>query len=66
MYVSGVYDDWFLSSKDELNLIFLNLKAKGIGVLSYFYYWSSSEGSGGLAWNQYFSGGNQYNINRRE
>lgn len=66
LHVSGGYDDWFLPSKDELNLMYLNLKTKGIGGLFYFYYWSSSEGSGSLAWTQYFSGGTQYNINRRD
>ena len=38
------YDDWFLPSKDELELINNNLfKANLGGLLRYEYYWSSSE-----------------------
>lgn len=39
-----VFDDWFLPSKDELNLIHTKLGKLGRGKLSGFY-WSSSEGS---------------------
>ena len=38
------FDDWFLPSKDELNLIHTKLGKLGRGNLSGFY-WSSSEGS---------------------
>lgn len=53
------YDDWFLPSKDELNLMFTNLKQNGIGSFVSTYYWSSSQFSSGFAWRQYFYDGLQ-------
>lgn len=50
---------WYLPSKDELNLIYLNLKKNGLGNLSNFGYWSSSEISTVNAWYQDFANGNQ-------
>jgi hypothetical protein len=38
----GGYDDWFLPSRDELNLMYENLKQKRIGGFSSDAYWSSS------------------------
>ena len=38
-----VYDDWFLPSADELNLIYENLMSAGIGDFSGKHHWSSSE-----------------------
>lgn len=55
-----VFDDWFLPSKDELNLMYVNLKQRNIGGLADSYYWSSSESSGTwygeaiYAWYQFF------------
>lgn len=59
-----VYDDWFLPSKDELNLMYVNLKENNIGV---FFtkkysagYLSSSESSSYLdVWSQSFYDGYQ-------
>jgi hypothetical protein len=38
----GGYDDWFLPSKEELNLMYENLKKQRIGKFSNDVYWSSS------------------------
>jgi hypothetical protein len=37
------YDDWFLPSKEELRLIFFNLKKQGLGSCSMNDHWSSTE-----------------------
>jgi hypothetical protein len=60
---------WFLPSKDELNLMYVNLKAKGLGGFGNGRYWASSESSssgGGIwsnpetcAWTQSFNDGSQ-------
>lgn len=54
-----VYDDWFLPSKDELNLIYQNLKKNNLGGFSEDIYWSSSEKSAAYAWIQTFDDGRQ-------
>ncbi|MCC6461152.1 MAG: DUF1566 domain-containing protein [Saprospiraceae bacterium] len=58
------YSDWFLPSKDELNLIYVNLKLQGIGGFGSGgdnVYWSSSEYDDGDedAWTQDFTTGVQ-------
>ncbi|MDF1699075.1 MAG: DUF1566 domain-containing protein [Saprospiraceae bacterium] len=57
--VIGMYDDWFLPSKDELNEMYINLEANGFGGFSSTFYWSSTEYSNNWAWWQSFSNGNQ-------
>jgi len=70
--VLGGYSDWFLPSKNELNLMWTNLAdSDGNGVntgesdpnnLGGFvnsYYWSSSEGTSTNSWAQAFDFGNQ-------
>jgi len=60
------YNDWFLPSKDELDLMYNNLSQKGRGGFSQKMYWSSSQGSNNLyAWRQSFIDGTQimkYNL----
>jgi hypothetical protein len=51
------YTDWFLPSKDELNMVYLNKDA--IGVFANWYYWSSSQYDAGTAWYQYLETGAQ-------
>jgi len=52
------YTDWYLPSKDELNLIYYNLKlANPIDFAQQ--YWSSSENDAISAWNQIFRDGGQ-------
>lgn len=65
-YRGGGYTNWYLPSKDELNNIYLNLTARGIGNMSPTTYWSSSNyitTTNINAWAQYFGNGNQYYFN---
>ena len=59
--VDGItYDDWFLPSQDELDLMYNNVKAKGLGGFVFdSLYWSSSEYDPELMWRQYFDNGYQ-------
>ncbi len=61
------YGDWYLPSKEELNLMYQNktiidatATANGGVAFATNYYWSSTEYNNGYAWRQYFSNGFQY------
>lgn len=55
------YDDWFLPSSEELDLIYKNLKLKDIGNFESDFYWSSTEASAFFVVGQYFGYGYQTN-----
>ena len=57
--VYGGYSNWHLPSKDELNLMYENLKVFGVGGFTGDFYWSSSEDNAWHAWYQYFLNGLQ-------
>lgn len=56
------YSDWFLPSKFELNLMYLNKTA--IGGFTSYGYWSSTQRGSGTAWVQYFSDGSKATVNK--
>ena len=57
----GGFSDWFLPSKEELNLMYENLYLKGLGSFEERTYWSSSERDEDKdwAWGQVFKKGSQ-------
>ncbi len=69
--VRGSYGDWYLPSKEELNLMYQNkalidvaaIANGGSGFASTFY-WSSTEDNSNGAWEQYFVSGNQYGVSK--
>ena len=69
-YQGGNYGDWYLPSKYELNLMYLNIgqgNALGLGNVggfANFYYWSSTEVGNDVAWGQYFNDGFQGSPNK--
>ena len=57
-YSGGGYGDWYLPSKYELNLLYLQKAV--VGGFTNNAYWSSSEGNNDNAWHQYFINGAQF------
>lgn len=60
--ISGGYNDWYLPSKDELDLMYVNLHLQELGGFADLYYWSSTEGGSGIAWLQGFGDGSQGDV----
>lgn len=54
------YDDWFLPSINELELMYINIHAKGKGGFTQTVYWSSTQTAGNSTYAQtvHFYGGN--------
>jgi hypothetical protein len=57
-FEAGGFKDWFLPSKDELDLMYKNLESRGLGSFNHWN-WSSSEHNDRYAWYQYFGDGSQ-------
>ena len=51
------YSDWFLPSRDELQLMYDNLEISGLGNFTNAAYWSSTEMTNVYAWQVVFSTG---------
>ena len=56
-YKFNGYSDWFLPSRDELNLLFFQKDV--VGGFASANYWSSTQSTSYDAWYQYFSSGSQ-------
>jgi hypothetical protein len=51
--------DWYLPSRIELDMMFVNLKLANLGGFANDFYWSSTEVNAVTAWTQNFTNGNQ-------
>lgn len=64
------YDDWFLPSKDEQKMMYVNLHKAGLGGFgasgNVVKYWSSSEGAYNSAWYIEYYDGRQTNSTSRD
>lgn len=59
------HGDWYLPSKDELNLLYTELYVNGLGSFSSTSdYWSATEIDSSNAWRQYFGNGGQASTNK--
>jgi hypothetical protein len=57
----GGFDDWYLPSRGELELIYRNLQRSNIINLGTQFYWSSVQSGSSHAWAQSFSTGSLFN-----
>lgn len=60
-YTSEDYDDWYLPSIDELELMYYELHTQGFGGFAYNKYWSSTQDFSLGAWHFNFSTGERAN-----
>jgi hypothetical protein len=51
---------WYLPSKDELDLLYVQKDAGVVGGFASYFYWSSSQNGANNAWFQLFIDGSQY------
>ena len=58
-FIQNGFTDWFLPSREELNLMYRNLRQRGLGNFSGGRYWSSSGNGDSAVWVQDFSNGRQ-------
>ena len=61
-YSLNGFTDWYLPSKDELNL--LHAQKARVGGFADYYYWSSTDAFAYDAWSQDFYGGYQGNFDK--
>jgi len=55
--VHNGFDDWFLPSKDELNMLYIQKESGRIGNFLAEEYWSSTEDDNDRAWQQHLGNG---------
>ena len=60
----GGYNDWYLPSKFELKLLYMQYRKNVVGNFARDYYWSSSEDINDVAWLFRFYDGQLYNYPR--
>lgn len=56
-YETGVYDDWYLPSKDELHEAFMNISYNDRVHFGKKYYWTSTEKDNEFAWIEIMASG---------
>ena len=56
-YPAGGYTDWYLPSKDELDLVLYAMHTAGKGNFAADTYWSSTEATAATGWSEDFSTG---------
>lgn len=61
-YSENGYSDWFIPSRAELDLMWINLHEQGLGDFQPEFYWSSTEQDGDSGWGMYFGTGNQRSL----